>query len=83
VFDGNGAFNLFNVKAADYTYFEGLTIRNTEVAIWAGTQFMNGSKGLTVKRCRFEDISMGVLHELFGVQQFLYRGQLFYWPQRS
>jgi hypothetical protein len=32
VFDGNGAFNLFNVKAADYTYFEGLTIRNNYVA---------------------------------------------------
>src|SRR4051812_9823741 len=31
IFDGNGAFNLFNVKGADYNYFEGLTIRNTEI----------------------------------------------------
>jgi hypothetical protein len=60
IFDGNGTFNLFNVKAADYHYFEGLTIRNTEIAIWAGTQFIAGSKGLTVKKTKFEGIGMGV-----------------------
>lgn len=49
VFDGDGNFNLFNVKAADFHYFEGITFRNTEIAIWAGTQFIGGSKGLTVK----------------------------------
>ena len=70
VFDGNGAFNLFNVKAGNYTYFEGLTIRNTEIAIWAGTQFISGSKGLTVKRCRFEDIGMGVYSNYSGSGNF-------------
>ncbi len=70
IFDGNGAFNLFNVKAGNYTYFEGLTIRNTEIAIWAGTQFIEGSKGLTVKRCRFEDIGMGVYTNYSGSQNF-------------
>ncbi len=43
VFDGGGNFNLFNVKAANYNYFEGLTFRNTEIAIWAGTEFQSGS----------------------------------------
>jgi hypothetical protein len=43
IFDGNGNYNLFNVKAADYNYFEGVTIRNTDIAIWAGTQFIAGS----------------------------------------
>jgi hypothetical protein len=70
VFDGNGAFNLFNVKAANYTYFEGLTIRNTEIAIWAGTQFIVGSKGLTVKHCRFENIGMGVYTNYSGSSNF-------------
>jgi len=70
VFDGNGAFNLFNVKAANYNYFEGLTIRNTEIAIWAGTQFIAGSKGLTVKRCRFENIGMGVYTNYSGSSNF-------------
>src|SRR5258708_23221169 len=48
IFDGNGNFNLFNVKAANYNYFEGVTIPNTDTAILAGTQFIPGSKGLTV-----------------------------------
>jgi len=70
IFDGNGAFNLFNVKAANYNYFEGLTIRNTEIAIWAGTQFLTGSRGLTVKRCRFENIGMGVYTNYSGSGNF-------------
>ena len=70
VFDGNGAFNLFNVKAANYTYFEGLQIRNTEIAIWAGTQFIVGSKGLTVKNCRFEEIGMAIYSNYSGSKDF-------------
>ena len=31
--DGDGNNVLFNVMAADYTYFEGLTFRNTNIAI--------------------------------------------------
>src|SRR4029079_4181225 len=46
VFDADGNFNLFNVKSADSNYSEGLTFRNTDIAIWAGTQFIAGSKGL-------------------------------------
>ena len=60
VFDGNGNYALFDVRAADHTYFEGLTFRNAEVAILAGTQFIAGAKGLTVKRSRFEDVAAGV-----------------------
>jgi len=70
IFDGNGTFNLFNVKAAPYHYFEGLTIRNTEIAIWAGTQFENGTKGLTVKKTRFENIGMGVYTNFSGSSNF-------------
>ena len=32
IFDGNGNFALFDVRAADYTYFEGLTFRNSDIA---------------------------------------------------
>jgi hypothetical protein len=38
IFDGDGAFRLFDVMAADYNIFDGLTIRNTEVAFWAGVK---------------------------------------------
>ncbi|MCM3880822.1 MAG: hypothetical protein ND807_12005 [Vicinamibacterales bacterium] len=69
-FDGNGNFNLFNVKAAHYNYFEGVTIRNTDIAIWAGTQFIAGSKGLTVKRSRFEDVNLGIFTNYSGSSDF-------------
>jgi hypothetical protein len=70
IFDGDGNFNLFNVKAADHTYFEGITFRNTEIAIWAGTQFITGSKGLTVKHSRFEDVGIGVFTNYSGSSNF-------------
>ena len=70
IFDGNGSFNLFNVKAANYNYFEGVTIRNTDIAIWAGTQFIAGSKGLTVKKCRFEDVGFGIFTNYSGSSDF-------------
>jgi hypothetical protein len=60
IFDGNGNFNLFNVMAADYHYFEGLIIRNTYVAFLAGQKDITGCSGLTVKRCHFEDIDKGI-----------------------
>jgi len=70
IFDGNGNFNLFNVKAANYNYFEGVTIRSTDIAIWAGTQFIAGSKGLTVKKCRFENVNLGIFSNYSGSSDF-------------
>ena len=70
ILDGNGNFNLFNVKAANYNYFEGVTIRNTDIGIWAGTQFIAGSKGLTVKKCRFENVNLGVFTNYSGSSDF-------------
>lgn len=70
VLDGRGNFALFNLQAANYTYFEGITFRNTTIALWAGRQFIAGSKGLTVKRCRFEDVAMGVFSNYSGSNDF-------------
>jgi hypothetical protein len=70
IFDGNGNFALFDVRAADYTYFEGLTFRGADYAILAGTQFLLGSKGLTVKHCRFEDVGIGVFTNYSGSNNF-------------
>lgn len=61
IFDGNGCDNLFNIMAADYLYFEGLTIRDTRIAFHGGFQGVKGCKGLTVKRCRIENVAYGVL----------------------
>ena len=78
IFDGNGNFALFNVMAADYTYFEGITFRNTEIAIWAGEQFVAGSKGLTVKHSRFEDVGAGVFTNYSGSSHFYIADNWFY-----
>jgi hypothetical protein len=70
IFDGAGNFALFDVRAADYTYFEGLTFRNAEYGILAGTQFLLGAKGLTVKRSRFENVGAGVWTNFAGSSNF-------------
>ena len=61
IFDGDGSYRLFDVMAADYHYFEGLTIRNTDIAFYAGLKHVMGSKGLTVKNCRMTDVGIGVV----------------------
>lgn len=78
IFDGDGNFALFNVMTADYTYFEGISFRNTEFAIWAGQQFVAGAKGLTVKRSRFEDVGAGVFTNYSGSSNFYIADNWFY-----
>ncbi len=43
IFDGDGAYRLFDVMAADYHIFEGLTIRNTDIAFYAGLKRVGGA----------------------------------------
>jgi hypothetical protein len=45
VFDGAGNFALFDVKAADYTYFEGITFRNADYRDLGGDAVQMGAKG--------------------------------------
>jgi hypothetical protein len=77
VFDGNGNFNLFNVMAADYHHFQGLTIRNTYVAFLAGQKDIAGCSGLTVKNCRFEDIDKGIHTHWSGSKNFYIADNVF------
>ncbi|MBN1850382.1 MAG: hypothetical protein JW932_17560 [Deltaproteobacteria bacterium] len=77
IFDGNGNFNLFNLMAADYHYFEGLTVRNTDVAFWVGQKRIIGSNGLTVKNCRIENVDKGVHCEWSGSKDFYIADNIF------
>ncbi|MEP7355349.1 MAG: hypothetical protein ABI824_19125 [Acidobacteriota bacterium] len=77
IFDGAGNYALFDVRAADYTYFEGLTIRNAEIGILAGTQFLIGSKGLTAKRNRFEEVGAGIFANYSGCSNFYIADNVF------
>ncbi len=77
IFDGRGNFNLFNVQKANYNYFEGITFRNTEIAIQAGLQMMAGASGLTVKHCRFENINLGIVTSYSGSRDFTITDNVF------
>ena len=70
IFDGDGAYNLFNVMAANYNYFEGLTIRNTELAFQGGLKNIAGSVGLTIKNCKLENIGRGVYTDWSGSKDY-------------
>src|SRR5213594_1033418 len=70
IFDGDGAYNLFNVLAANYNYFEGLTIRNTDLAFEAGLKNIIGSSGLTVKHCRFENVGRAIYSDWSGSKDY-------------
>jgi hypothetical protein len=77
IFDGGGNYKLFDVMATRYHIFEGLTFRNTDVAIFAGMKEVLGAVGLTVKNCRFEGIGFGVWTEYAGSSDFYIADNLF------
>jgi hypothetical protein len=77
VFDGGGNARLFDVMGAQYHIFDGLTIRNTDVGIFAGQKEVTGAVGLTVKNCRFEDVGFGVWTEYAGSSDFYIVDNLF------
>jgi len=77
VFDGAGNHRLFDVMASQHHIFDGLTIRNTDVGIFAGQKEVIGAVGLTVKNCRFENVGFGVWTEYAGSSDFYIADNLF------
>ena len=70
VFDGDGNAVLFDVTAASHIHFEGISFRNTEIAILAGRKRIIGSEGLVVRRSRFEDVGIGITSDWSGSKNF-------------
>jgi hypothetical protein len=77
VIDGDGNQRLFDVMASRYHIFEGLTFRNTDIAIFAGQKEVAGAVGLTVRNCRFENVGAGVWTEYAGSSDFYIADNLF------
>ncbi len=77
IFDGAGNAKLFDVISTHHHIFEGLTFRNTEVAIFAGDKDVMGAVALTVRNCRFEDIGVGVWTENADSRDFFISDNLF------
>ena len=77
VFDGAGNHRLFDVTASAHHIFDGITFRNTDVAIFAGFKNVTGAVALTVMNCRFEDIGFGVWTEYEGSSDFYIADNVF------
>lgn len=70
IFDGDNVYRLFDVMGADHHIFEGITVRNTEIAFFAGWKDLMGCSNLTVKNCRIEDVGIGIHCEWAGSKNF-------------
>ncbi len=70
IFDGDGNYRLFDVMASRYHIFDGLTFRNTDVALFAGEKEVLGAVGLAVKNCRFENVGFAVWTEFASSSDF-------------
>ncbi|MCC6292653.1 MAG: hypothetical protein IT164_08410 [Bryobacterales bacterium] len=77
IFDGAGNHTLFDVMGTAHHIFDGLTFRNTDVAILAGKKELTGATHLTVRNCRFENIGFGVWTEYAGSADFYIANNLF------
>src|SRR3954451_13071099 len=77
IFDGAGNRELFDVMATQHHIFEGLTFRNTDVALFAGEKEVMGAAALTVRNCRFEDVGVGIWTENGDSRDFVISDNLF------
>lgn len=77
IFDGDGCQNLFNLMAANYNYFEGITVRNTNVAFLLGLKNIAGSSGFTLKHSRLENIGRAVEDDWSGSKNFYIADNVF------
>ena len=70
IFDGDGCQTLFNLMGGNYNYFEGITIRNTNVAFLLGIKNIAGSSGFTLKHSRIVDVGRAVQADWSGSKNF-------------
>ena len=77
IFDGDGAQNLFNLMGGSYNYFEGITVRNTNVAFLLGIKNIAGSSGFTLKHSRVYDVGRVVQDDWSGSKDFYIADNIF------
>jgi hypothetical protein len=70
IFDGDGCHNLFNLMGGNYHYFEGITVRNTNVAFLVGIKGIAGASGFTLKRSRIYNVGRAVQSDWSGAKDF-------------
>ncbi len=70
IFDGDGCQNLSNLMGANYNYFEGITVRNTNVAFLLGIKGIAGASGFTLKHSKIYDVGRVVQDDWSGSKSF-------------
>ncbi len=70
VFDGAGCQYLFNLMGGNYNYFEGITVRNTNVAFLLGIKGIAGASGFTLKHAKVYDVGRVVQDDWSGSKNF-------------
>jgi hypothetical protein len=70
IFDGDGCQNLFNLMGGNYHYFEGITVRNTNVAFLLGIKGIAGASGFTLKHSKVYDVGRVVQDDWSGSKNF-------------
>jgi hypothetical protein len=77
VFDGDGNHNLFNLMGASYVTFDGITVRNTDVAFLLGIKKIAGASGFTLIHSKIEDVGRGVQDDWAGSKDFYIADNVF------
>ena len=70
IFDGDGCQTLFNLMGSNYNYFEGITVRNTNVAFLLGIKSIAGSSGFTLKHSLLYNVGRAVQDDWSGSKNF-------------
>lgn len=70
IFDGAGCQNLFNLMGGNFQYFEGITVRNTNVAFLLGIKGIAGASGFTLKKSKIYDVGRAVQDDWSGSKNF-------------
>jgi len=77
IFDGDGCQTFFNLMGGNYNYFEGITIRNTNVAFLLGIKGIAGSSGFTLKHSRLYDVGRAIQADWSGSKDFYIADNVF------
>ena len=77
IFDGDGAQILFDLMAADYNYFEGITFRNANVGFLLGLKNEMGETGFTLKHSRIYNMDRAVQDDWSGSKDFYIADNVF------
>ena len=77
IFDGDGCQNLFNLLAGNYNYFEGITVRNTNVAFMLGIKRIIAGKRLHAEARRIYDVGEVVQDDWSGSKNFYIADNVF------